>query len=121
MAEKHGREDKAYKCTQCSCKYRLSSHLRAHIRRVHLQEKKHKCQECGTSYFTRSDLERHNLKTCHTGLRENLKICDNQSFVCMVCNGEYDTMEKLQEHVKSHSEETNCNVHSQCQEFVNQM
>jgi len=62
MSRLHGMEEKAYKCLQCPSRYTLPSHLRSHVRRVHLHEKNHKCRFCSQAYFSSTALKYHESK-----------------------------------------------------------
>jgi len=114
----HVHEGMRYKCSICSQEV---SSIRTHMRFVHFKEKKHECPECGKMFQTNSHMRTH-LKRVHLGVRDKCEICGKmvqdlnshnlfihkqaKNFPCDQCDKRYSTMPQLRVHISlKHIEE----------------
>ena len=84
-----------FQCPHCEKTFNLKTSLTSHVRSIHCPSelrKHYNCTHCGKSFLTKRCFEEHQLTHNY---RE-------KSFVCAVCNIEYDVKNSLLRHVKEH-------------------
>lgn len=83
--------DRPYHCDQCSASYKVSSHLRDHIRSKHSDAKPFECEKCGKP-FTYSTARRRHEKICGKDLAERVE------YQCFTCNKGFVTAKGFSKH-----------------------
>ncbi|XP_044736179.1 zinc finger protein 26-like [Chrysoperla carnea] len=86
------RNEKKHCCPLCDKKYKLTSHMKAHINAAHKDLRPHACTICSKAFHTRTLLKKH--MRYHTGERP---------FVCTICGKGFPTKYGLTTHMKVHS------------------
>ena len=83
--------ERPFRCQQCDATYKVSSHLRNHIRSKHSNTKEYQCANCGKAFSTPNAKGRHE-KTCGKDLSERVK------FHCNRCLKGFVTSEGFERH-----------------------
>ncbi|CAF4890188.1 unnamed protein product [Pieris macdunnoughi] len=114
-----------HKCMYCNRVFTINSHLRNHVRRLHLKEKNFECNICSERFFDKPLLKTHLVKHIDEnpeGLepytsekrRKNLQILFNNTtiipfkwrgkYLCFYCANDYTEYSDLKKHMKSHGQ-----------------
>uniref|UniRef100_A0A182P9Q2 C2H2-type domain-containing protein n=1 Tax=Anopheles epiroticus TaxID=199890 RepID=A0A182P9Q2_9DIPT len=87
--------DRPYPCRLCNKSFLLSHHLSRHLRRHNATgQSEYKCCDCGALFNSLGDLVYHSAKHAM------------QSLMCPLCREPFDNVDKVTEHIQSHSEQT---------------
>ncbi|XP_045489582.1 zinc finger protein 62 isoform X4 [Pieris rapae] len=82
-----------HKCMYCSRIFTINSHLRNHVRRLHLKEKNFECNICSERFFDKPLLKTHLVK--HIGER---------NYHCDICGKRFLWKKNLRGHMSSHGQ-----------------
>lgn len=86
--------DRPFHCEQCDASYKVSSHLRDHVRSKHSNSRPYECKKCGKT-FTYSTARRRHEKICGMALSERVE------FQCTNCEKGFVTAKGFKKHQKS--------------------
>ena len=85
--------DRPFHCEQCDASYKVSSHLRDHVRSKHSNSRPFECEKCGKT-FTYSTARRRHEKICGMSLSERVE------FQCANCEKGFVTAKGFKKHQK---------------------
>ncbi|KAK7115019.1 uncharacterized protein [Littorina saxatilis] len=83
--------DRPYVCEYCSTSYKVSSHLRDHVRSKHTNTTPYECEKCNKT-FTYNTAKRRHEKICGKDLSERVE------FVCAKCEKGFVTAKGYEKH-----------------------
>ena len=94
-----------YKCDDCDSRFYINSHLKRHVKGVHLginDEKKHLCEICDTAFSRPFDLNRH-IRRIHEA--------EENQFPCDMCKNSFSRQANLNLHKKKVHQGIKYNCH----------
>ena len=97
----HKKRSEEFPCFQCDRKFRLKSHLDAHVRLSHLVDPR-TCEVCGKLIDNPQKLKLH-IKTVHSGVEKKPRKVDKSDWACPICGKVVNAYLKTK-HLQTHEE-----------------
>ena len=97
----HKKRSEEFPCLQCDRKFRLKSHLDAHVRLSHLVDPR-TCEICGKLFDNPQKLKAH-IHNVHSGVQKKPKKVDKSDWTCPTC-GRIMAAYLKTKHLQTHEE-----------------